>query len=158
MWKVLRVSLSLALLSIHVSGMPTWNDLCVAACEDSLWHIQFGTGVGFDDFWTGYCGDTLRFSSTFLCAKQRCSQREIESGLHYLQDYCDEAVVKGLTIPSYNEIVANFSDEDVKAIRRVNFDDIPADEIVNNTLQPTQELWDRAHQTWVSMLQVPERS
>lgn len=153
MWKVLLVLLPLALPSVKAYDDPTHAQLCVESCMDALGEIIFGTTVETDDYYTGYCEDTLRWSSAYVCTERYCSPQEIKTGLSYLQLACDEV---NLPIPSYDGILANFTDEDLKALRVIEFQEVPADEIVNNTLVPSPVLFHRSYRSWVSTLLISE--
>ena len=148
MWQILLFFLSNGLLSVHGHTPPAGSQICLYACQESLWEVTFGTTVSTDDYYTGYCQDTLRFSSTYLCAKQLCSPHEIESGLEYIRHTCEEV---DLPIPSFESTIANFSDEAIKDVRVVRQYEISAEEIINSTLLPSRELFDLAYRTNVSV-------
>lgn len=122
------------------------------ACENSLDSVTFGTTVSTDDWYTGYCQDTLRFYSTYTCGQRYCSPEEIKSGLAVFQESCDEV---DLPIPSYYDFLAKYTAEDLKTVPMVAHDDV-FEEAVNNTVIPNQELFDLAVRSWVSMLQQRE--
>lgn len=149
MWKDLLVLIPLVLPSARSANWPADSQICLIACQDSLGSVTFGTTVSTDDYYTGYCEDTLRFHSTYTCGQQYCSPREIKSGLASFQETCDEV---DLPIPSYDDFLANYAAEYLKKVPMIAYDDV-FEETVNNTVVPNQELFDLAVKSWVSMLQ-----
>lgn len=139
----LLVVLSLVSLSIQGNGLPKHAQICVSACQECFDEVTFGTTVSTDDYYTGYCEDTLKFYSTFLCARSRCSPYEIKTGIDYIRPPCDDL---GIEIPSYDAVIANYSGQ---SIRSIDYEEITADEIINGTLVPTDEFFDRSYKTWV---------
>lgn len=146
MLKVLFVLLPLALPSI-CAYYPDTSQLCVYACQASFSAVTFGTQIESDDYYQRFCQDTLLFQSTYLCSHQRCSRQQIDDGLDYLQSECHHA---NIIIPTFDSVIANFSEEAVKAIPIITHDDVFED-AVNNTLLPTTKLYELAYRTWVSM-------
>ena len=59
---------------------------------------------------------------------------------------CDKAHVE---LPSYDNVLANFTDESIKDVRVVGYHEITADEIINSTLLPTDDLFRLSYKTWV---------
>ena len=145
MWRNLLILAPLALPITRGAEWPSNSQLCFLACQDSLGAVTFGTTVSTDDYYTGYCEDTLRFQSTYLCARERCSPQEIESGLKSFQETCDRV---HLTIPSYDEVIANYSAQEPPPT--IAYDDA-FEESVNNTLVPNDELFYLGYRSWVSM-------
>lgn len=145
MWRNLLILAPLALPIARGAEWPSNSQLCFLACQDSLGSVTFGTTASTDDYYTGYCEDTLRFQSTYRCARERCSPQEIESGLKSFQETCD---IVHLTIPSYDEVIANYSAQEPS--KTIAYDDV-FEESVNNTLVPNDELFDLGYRSWVSM-------
>ena len=133
----------LALVSFSLQDdLPNKAQLCVVACQKSFHSVTFGTTD--PEEWTN-CNDTLRWESTWLCSKLHCSPRQIKTGVKYAIDsYCKDKLV-----PSYDIVIANFSDEAIKNIPILQYTEKPSEDIVNTTLLPSQELFDLAYRTWV---------
>lgn len=145
MWRNLVILVPLVLPSARGAEWPKNSQLCLLACQDSLGSVTFGTTTQTDDWYTGYCQDTLRFESTYLCGRQHCSPEEIKSGLESFQETCDYV---HLTIPSYDEAMAKYSAQET--IPEIAYDDVFEDTI-NNTVVPNQELFDLGYQSWVNI-------
>lgn len=145
MLKHLVLLLSWISLSLQ-SWPPSKDEYCILSCTECFWEITFGTTTSTDDYYTGYCQDTLRFESTWLCAKQRCTPREIAAGHGYLAPDCDRL---NIAIPSYEATIANYSDEDIKNMQVFSLHEITSDTIVNNTLLPSDDLFYDSKGTWV---------
>lgn len=138
--------LSLISLSLQKYDGPNHAQICVTACEECFWDVTFGSTVATDDYYTGFCEDTYRYSSALLCSKFHCSAYEIKTGIDYIQSMCDKAHVE---LPSYDNVLANFTDESIKDVRVVGYHEITADEIINSTLLPTDDLFRLSYKTWV---------
>ena len=154
MWKILLALVPLLVPSVQGEDWPTDDEMCLMACQDALHHISFGTEVSTDDWYTGYCQNTLLFQSTYLCSQIYCSPQEIERGLGYYQHTCDKVHV---TIPSYKDTMANYSADAIKEVPKVGQHD-EFEEAVNNTLVPDQQFYLNALQSNVSMLRTRGRS
>ena len=125
---------------------PTRDQMCILSCVETFWEVMFGTTVSTDDYYTGYCQDTLRFESTWLCAKQHCSPRQIKAGPGYLASDCKPLHIE---IPTYEATIAKYSDEDIKNMRVFNLHEITAEDIINSTLLPSDQLFYESKGTWV---------
>ena len=154
MWKLLLVLGPLAVPFVHGSEWPSNDEMCLIACQDALYSVSFGTAVETDDYFTGYCLNALLWQSTYLCGQTYCSSREVESGLEYFQHECDKYHVM---IPSYDDTMANYTSEAIEKVPRLAQDDV-FEEAVNNTLVPTQQFYDNALQSDVSVLRVIKES
>lgn len=141
----LLILVPLVLPTVQGAEWPANSQLCLLACQDSLGSVTFGTTTSTDDYYTGYCQDYLRFQSAYLCARQRCSPQEIESGLNSFQETCD---IVHLTILSFDEVMANYSTQDPPPT--IAYDDV-FEESVNNTVVPNDELFALGYRSWVSM-------
>lgn len=137
-----------ALLLVHKSlqQLPSNSQLCAAGCAATLYDVVFNTTVYTDDYYTGYCEDTLRFYSTFFCIRIHCLQSEIKTAVDYTVYPCNTEV--HIETPSYDSVVAGYSDEELSAIPVLSMD--PSEEMVNNTVIPTEEAYLLATKTWVS--------
>lgn len=137
-----------ALLLVHKSlqHLPSASELCAAACSSALDEVVFNTTVETDDYYTGYCEDTLRFSSIFFCIRIHCSQSQIETAVNYAVEDCHTEV--HVDTPSYQSVIAGYSDEALSAIPIISME--PSKEIVNITVIPSEEAYLLAMRTWVS--------
>lgn len=137
-----------ALLLVHKSlqQLPSNSQLCAAACSSTLDSVIFNTTVSTDDYYTGYCEDTLRLSSIFFCIRIHCSQSQIENAVDYTVEPCHTEV--HIETPSYDSVMAGYSDEALSAIPVISMK--PSEEIVNITVIPTEEAYGLAMRTWVS--------
>jgi hypothetical protein len=150
MFKSLLALFPLAWPLVEAWEYPTLSQHCLNSCHESAGVVPFTTYVETDDWFTGVCRDTLRFQSAYLCAQQRCSRKEIEDGLDYLQWLCDHVP---LTIPSYSSVIANFTAAEVNAMPVIKQDD-EFEDPVDHPMLPSEELHDLTVRTWVSMLPV----
>lgn len=137
-----------ALLLVHKSlqQLPSNSQLCAAACSSTLDSVIFNTTVLTDDYYTGLCEDTLRFSSIFFCIRIHCSKSQIQTAVDYTSEPCHTEV--HIETPSYDSVMAGFSDEALSAIPVIGME--PSEEIVNVTVIPSEEAYDLAVKTWVS--------
>lgn len=128
-------------------GEPTHAQYCVTACNECFDSITFGTTVSTDDYYTGMCEDTLKWQSTYICAKLHCTPYQIKTGIDYVTDPCRTEV--HVDTISYDAVMANYSDEAIQAMPILEFTtDWPTD-IFNNTLVPSQELFDISYASLV---------
>lgn len=137
-----------ALLLVHKSlqQLPSNSQLCGAACSITLDNVIFNTTVSTDDYYTGFCEDTLRFSSIFFCIRIHCSQSQIQTSVDYTAEPCHTEV--HIETPSYDSVMAGFSDEALSAIPVIGVE--PSGETVNVTVIPSEEAYVLALKTWVS--------
>lgn len=138
--------LAFLLVSKSVQRSPSDSQLCAAACSTTLNGVIFNTSVSTDDWYTGYCEDTLRFSSTFFCIRLRCLKSQIQTAVEYTVQDCHTEV--HIETPSYNSVIAGFSDEAISAIPVIGAK--PPTEMVNVTVVPSDEAYNLALKTWVS--------
>lgn len=150
MLTLLLAVLALVSTSLQDDGLPSKAQLCVGACQSSFDTTRFRTTDPED---RTNCKDTLRWESVWLCSKIHCSPRQIKVGTSYAEQYC-----KDVSVLSYDTVVANFSDEAIKNIPILQYSEKPSKHIVNNTLLPSQELFDLAYRTWVILHQLLQGS
>lgn len=125
------------------SDYPSKSQICVRGCQISTYSVTFGTSD--PEAWPD-CHDNLRWGSIWLCAKTYCTAREIRAGVPYVSEGCDDIV-------SYDSVIANYSDEAIKAMPTLPDAEPPSD-IMNTTVLPTREFFDLAYKTIVSLHQV----
>lgn len=136
----------LLLVSKSLGRSPSNSQLCGAACSETLDAVTFNTTVETDDWYTGYCEDTLRFSSTFFCIRLHCLKSQIQTAVDYTVEYCHTEV--HIETPSYDSVMAGFSDEAISTIPVIGTE--PPTEMQNVTIIPSDEAYDLALHTWVS--------
>lgn len=137
-----------ALLLVHKSlQLPHNSQLCAAACYTTLDSIIFNTTVETDDYYTGFCEDTLRVSSIFFCIRLHCTNSQIQTAVEYIVEPCHTEV--HIETPTYDSVIAGFSDEALSAIPVISSME-PSEEIVNVTVIPSDEAYVLAVNTWVS--------
>lgn len=152
MLKQLLILLSLISLSLQGDYQPTHTQLCAQSCQDAFEQVTFGSTVSTDDYYTGWCQDTYRWSSTWLCAKSYCSPHEIQIGSVYFQKSCD---IVHLKAPTYESVIANFTDEMIQNLTVVGYDDVVTNtpkEIYNTTLLATEDLFHQTYISWVWLI------
>lgn len=138
----------LLLVQNSLQHLPSNSELCAAACSSSLHRVVFNTTVSTDDYYTGYCEDTLRLSSIFLCIRIHCSQSQIDYAVNYAVESCHTEV--HIETPSYQTVIAAFSDEALSAIPIISMK--PSKRMVNSTVLPSEEAYRLAIKTWVRLL------
>jgi hypothetical protein len=96
------------------TAAPRIDTLCLETCQACLpaqsftdWSADVGAGV---------CGSWLALESTYLCMREYCTVGGIARARKEVKDSCGEGV------PGY-EIVDGHTDEDVRRLRRVSYDD-----------------------------------
>ena len=135
-----------ALLLVSKSLQQSNSQLCGAACSETLDSVVFNTTVSTDDWYTGYCEDTLRFYSTFFCIRIHCLKSQIQTAVDYTVESCHTEV--HIETPSYDSVIAGFSDEAISAIPVIGT--VPPVEVQNVTVIPSDEAYNLALKTWVS--------
>lgn len=145
----LALFLCLIPLSLQYDDNPEGDEICLEACQEAFWNVTFGTTTSTDDYWTGYCQDTDRYESAVLCGKYHCSPRELKAGARYIQHWCTPVHI---TLPSYETIIANYSDEAIRNMRVYGSVDMVSSDIINGTLLVSDELFARALTTWVRLM------
>lgn len=133
---------------------PTKAQYCVTSCQEIYDYITFGTTVSTDDYYTGMCEDTLKWESTYLCAKLHCSPFEVRTGIEYATEACRTEV--HVDVPSYDSVIANYSDAQIAAMTIIDWDVTitPPTDIYNVTLLPTQEFFRRQVKSLVCIPQL----
>lgn len=137
---------ALLLVSKSLQQLPSNSQLCAAVCSTTLDSVMFNTTVATDDYYTGFCEDTLRFSSIFFCIRLRCLKSQIQTAVDYTDEPCHTEV--HIETPSYDSVIAGFSDDAISAIPVIGVK--PSEDIVNVTVVPSDEAYDLALKTWVS--------
>ena len=138
----------LLLVQKSLQDLPSNSELCAAACSSSLRRVVFNTTVSTDDYYTGYCEDTLRLSSIFLCIRIHCSQSQIDSAVNYAVESCHTEV--HIETPSYQSVIAAYSDEALSAIPIISSMKT-SKRMVNSTVLPSEEAYRLSIKTWVRL-------
>lgn len=144
--QILCILLFVAKSLQHDDG-PNSSQMCVAACQSSLDEVTFGTTVHTDDYYTGYCEDTLKWESTYICSKLYCTPYQIQRGVDYALLVCRTKV--HVDVVSYADVIANYSDAAIEAMPRLDYSVEPPTDIYNNTIIPTRDFYDRSFKTYV---------
>ena len=142
---------ALLLVSKSLQQLPSNEELCAAACSSALDSVIFNTTVETDDHYTGYCEDTLRFSSIFFCIRLHCLKSQIKTAVDFADEPCRTEV--HIETPSYDSVIAGFSDEAISAIPVIGTE--PPTDTVNVTVIPSDEAYMLSLRTWVSSLDSP---
>ena len=145
----LALLLCLIPLSLQYDDNPEGDQICLYACQEAFWNVTFGTTTETDDYYIGYCQDTDRYESAILCGKYHCSPSELIAGAGYIQHWCTPVHI---TLPSYETVIANYSEEAIKNMRVYGSADMTSSDIVNGTLLVSDELFARALMTWVRLI------
>lgn len=152
MLKILVLSLSYVSLSLQSWGNPDADQQCLYACVRAFYGVTFGTYMETDDYYTGFCQDSLHIQSGYLCAKQRCTPSQIKTGIEYYQQYwCNEATPTPVKMFSYEDVIANYSDADIANMQVIDFP-YEITDIINNTLLITDRLYHASFDTNVRSL------
>lgn len=126
---------------------PNKQQECVSSCQSALDYVTFGTTKETDDYYTGYCRDTLKWQSIWLCAKMYCTPYEIKTGVDYAGKPCRTEV--HINIPSYDSVIANYSVEAMKAVPIIDYNPEPSKDIINNTVLVSPTYYGYAYRTVV---------
>lgn len=137
---------------------PNQAQTCVSACQECYDTITFGTTVETDDHYTGMCQDTLKWESTYLCAKLFCTPWQTKTGVDYITMPCRTKV--HIDVPLFATVIANYSDEAIQAMPLVDYTNTttPSGIIYNSTLLPTRDLWQQEYKSIVSTYQLVWKS
>lgn len=151
MLKLLVLFLSYVSLSLQINGYPDGNQQCVFACMEAFYGVTFGTYAETDDWYTGFCQDSLHLESAWICAKLRCTPGQIKTGVQYYQQYYCNLAEPPVKMLSYEEVIANYSDADIANMQVIDYGYDLSDQIVNNTLVISDHLFSSARRTWVRL-------
>lgn len=133
--------------SLQYDDGPNSSQMCVSACQSAVDSVTFGTTVETDDWYTGYCEDTLKWESTYICSKLYCTPYQIQRGVDYVTLACRTEV--HVDVVSYADVIANYSDAAIMAMPMLEYSVEAPTEIYNNTIIPTRELYDLSYRTYV---------
>lgn len=124
------IYLSCVLLAVNAADpYPEQNELCLESCALTLSKQTF-VGQDASDPTAQACENTLYMQSLYLCARQYCSDGDIEPGRAYLSQLCAD---DGLSQLPPASIAANLSLEDSQQInstfkgKKLNHTVIPDD-------------------------------
>ena len=107
----------------------------------AFWGVTFGTYTDTDDYYTGFCQNSLEIESAYICAKHRCNPSQIKTGIEYYQEYwCNEADTP-IQLLSYEDVIANYSDADIANMQVIDYGYDLSTEIVNNILLISDRLY-----------------
>lgn len=125
---------------------PTLNQYCSEACETALSGQNFaGSPSIADGYYVELCGNMLHLQSLYLCARNYCSEAEVEAGYEYLNRVCTTYA----TAPPPMSIVGNVSAEELRALPILNNGDLP--DIIDTTILPSEMFFSLAYRTVVSV-------
>lgn len=123
------------------------NVICVATCQGTLSRVPFSSSnfeaAKSGDYYSSLCGNELRVKSMFYCAKEHCTSNEIITGSRYVNNICE--VSANITLPPFEQF-ANVTDEELRAIRRIEYGEIFEAEL-NTTALPSQEVFKLLYET-----------
>lgn len=131
------------------------DSFCVDACRSSLAPLRFSDVEVERLLATQECTSRLHIQSLYLCAGAYCSSEDmVLEGLQALNRTCKEN--DGSSIPSYEDVVSGFTEEDIAGLERINASSRtipPADgeEPHEEPVLPTEgyfELWKKTLSTY----------
>lgn len=144
-----RLPLLLALLSLLLapaSAVADSDAFCGGACDNSLGLTHFAD-AGKGDSWHQRCSSLLRFQSVYLCLGVHCDgadarARAVDDIGHTCRDF------EGLDVPPY-DIVANFTDDRIARLPRINTTDPPPGKFWDEPVLPSDDLYTTWYRTLV---------
>ncbi|KFY92796.1 hypothetical protein V498_04766 [Pseudogymnoascus sp. VKM F-4517 (FW-2822)] len=133
-----------ALLSYGVAGddhSPS-GTLCV---DGILTAVTSFTFTDASSYYVDICTGTLTSLSIWAAAKTYCTPLGIEARSRSLRNDCLQ--FGGMELTSYAETVGNFTDEYMKNIKVVEYEDIAAAKVWNETILISEPLWEASKRT-----------
>ncbi|KAL1869128.1 ferric-chelate reductase [Diaporthe australafricana] len=152
----LQVAALASLLSPAWAGepYPEHEEVCVAACEHTLDLQTFIPVEASDEAYAQTCQNILHAQSVYICAKQRCEQRDVEPGWGFLSHLCNDEGFPALpSLQSFSDVSAdvakpiNSTSKNKKLNTAVLADDKFWDLVLESTTARAQARWiNRSHQ------------
>ncbi len=138
-----------ALLPLALAKNP-WD--CVSGINEALSSFTFGSdSATLDDYYVTVCQNRYLIASQWAAAKLYCTPEEIVVGQQYLND---DTCLKygGIELVGYDEVKGNLTDEFIKNLTVVGFEDIKLDAgtVFNRSILVEEELVNIAIRTVVS--------
>ena len=152
MFQSMLLSLLSALLWSTLSSQQevAKSQVCYFGCDASFADVTFNTTVPTDDYYTGFCQDTFRWQSVYLCIQEHCSPREIRDGLKYYRADCQKYA--HMDPPSYDDTIREFPSEKFQRLRVIEYKEVqPTDPMFNETLRAGPTLFRYAYKSWVGV-------
>ena len=90
---------------------------CFEACQWAVRPLLFNDTAGLSpNPRVRSCQSPLDLTSLYLCTRAYCDGAERDAGLSFLNATCQGSV--NVSVPPYEELVGNYTDEDVAGVRR----------------------------------------
>ena len=131
-----------------------YDQVCAYACAEATSYIIFNTTEVSEDYYLGYCTDTLKWESAWACAAMHCSGDEIAAAEKYVEDMCEE---NGHSlVMTYDKFKAMYDYDKIKAMPVVNSEDTVPPAIFNNSVLLSEPFWEASQRTIVSISRVKQ--
>ncbi|ELR05479.1 hypothetical protein VC83_07147 [Pseudogymnoascus destructans] len=133
-----------ALLSYGVAGddQSPSRTLCVDGIRTAVTLFTFADA---SSYYVNICAGNLTTLSIWAAAKTYCTPLEIEAGSRSFSDYCLQYA--GFELASYAETERNFTDEYMKNLKVVEYEDIAKAKLWNETIVISKPLWETSKRT-----------
>lgn len=119
---------------------------CINGIRTALAEIVFD-GTDPKDYWGNICTNNLSVTSMWATAMVYCTERERIAGEDMLSEYCTE--YGSVTLTPYDDVLPLLTDEFIKALPQVNFKDVDAPAIWNNSVILSEKLFTASTHTVV---------
>lgn len=139
--------LSLASLS-HVTQALVSGKFCPSACEFTLQYVIFNDTDASLSRKVRACRSQLRITSAYLCFNQYCEDDgEKEKWIKEQSTWCEENA--GVKLPEFHDVLDAWAAEDIASVRRVHFDEVQSNPVVDEVALPDLTFLERAYTTMV---------
>ena len=119
---------------------------CIDGIRTSLAGIVF-EGTDHDDYWVNICTNNLSVTSMWAAAKLYCTDHERADGEEMLAGYCTEYGF--VTLTPYDDVLPILTDQFIKSLPIVEFEDVDLPVIWNNSVMLSEKLFEASKRTVV---------
>ena len=130
-----------ALLSYGVAADDT---LCVNAITTAVTPFKFADA---SSYYVDVCAGSMTSLSVWAAAKTYCTPLEAEAGIRSLNVTCLQH--GGMELTSYDDTQGNFTDEFMKSLKVVEYEDIAEAKLWNETILISKPLFETSERTVV---------
>jgi ferric-chelate reductase len=144
----MKLIFTLVALCCNILSTLAYKGECLDIINTPLYSFLFKDGDA-DDYWGNLCVHNLSVHSMWAAAKVYCSLDEIREGEEVIGDWCTE--YGNVTLTPYDRVLPDLTNEYIASLRVVNYKDIDANKIWNNSVLISKSFFALSEKTTVSM-------
>jgi hypothetical protein len=122
------------------------DQYCLDAVYEALSGLSF-EGSSPDDYWGSACQSPLKVGSMYAAGMQYCTDHEIDAGISLLSHYCEQ--YGEMELLPISEFKYNLTAEYIKAIRVIEYNEIPTTENITTLVMISPTYFGASHRTVV---------